>query len=606
MISTIDFIVIACYLGAILTIGLLFRKKASQGKDAYFMGNRTIPWYRLGLSNATGMFDISGTMWLVTLTFAYGLKSIWIPWLWPVFNQIFLMVYLSKWLRRSNVLTGAEWIYFRFGKGSGGKQSHAIVVLFAIISCIGFLAYGFIGFGKFMAILIPWDTVSSFLPFTLPENYAPHFYGIVISLFAVFYSVLGGMSGIVWTDMIQYSIMVITSIIVAILAWNAMAIQTLQVPQSWHDPFFGFKLDLDWSGIIDGVNAKIASDGFSLFGIFFTLMLFKGLLASVAGPAPNYDMQKILAARSPGEAAKMSGLVSLALIPVRYLMVGGFAILGLLYYDRLNLDTGQGIDFENILPSAIANFVPVGFVGLFLAALLAAFMSTFAATLNAAQAYVVNDIYPKFVPKATNSQVRRASYITGVTVVAISILLCFFIQDVNGIVQWIVSALWGGYLMANILKWHWWRFNGQGYFMGMLFGIVPAIILPLVFETTLELYLFPGLLAISAIGCIIGTYSAPPTGMATLKNFYSKTRPWGLWKPVYQELIAELPDFKRNTSFSKDALNVGIGIIAQTLLVAVPLYLLLHRYSEMVFCLILLGTCGIWLKYRWWDRLDAD
>lgn len=69
----------------------------------------------LGLSNASGMFDISGTMWLVTLLFVYGLKSAWIPWLWPVFNQIFLMIFLSVWLRRSNVTTGAEWINTRFG-----------------------------------------------------------------------------------------------------------------------------------------------------------------------------------------------------------------------------------------------------------------------------------------------------------------------------------------------------------------------------------------------------------------------------------------------------------------------------------------------------------
>ena len=70
----------------------------------------------LGLSNASGQFDISGTMWMVTLAFIYGIKSAWVPWLWPVFNQIFLMVYLSVWLRRSNVLTGAEWIQTRFGK----------------------------------------------------------------------------------------------------------------------------------------------------------------------------------------------------------------------------------------------------------------------------------------------------------------------------------------------------------------------------------------------------------------------------------------------------------------------------------------------------------
>ena len=69
-----------------------------------------LPWYFLGVSNASGMFDIAGTMWLVYLLFIYGMKSVWIPWLWPVFNQVFLMVYLSAWLRRSSVMTGAEWI----------------------------------------------------------------------------------------------------------------------------------------------------------------------------------------------------------------------------------------------------------------------------------------------------------------------------------------------------------------------------------------------------------------------------------------------------------------------------------------------------------------
>ena len=118
------------------------------------LGGNRLPWYMLGLSNASGMFDISGTMWLVAIMFVYGMKSIWIPWLWPVFNQVFLMVFLSAWLRRSNVSTGAEWIGTRFGNGPSGKLSHSVVVVFALISCLGFLAYGFIGLGKFVEIFI--------------------------------------------------------------------------------------------------------------------------------------------------------------------------------------------------------------------------------------------------------------------------------------------------------------------------------------------------------------------------------------------------------------------------------------------------------------------
>ena len=111
----------------------------------------------LGVSNASGMFDISGTMWLVYLLFVYGLKSIWIPWLWPVFNQIFLMVFLSVWLRRSGVMTGAEWIKFRFGRARARTLAHMVVVAFALLNVIGFLAYGFVGIGKFAATFLPWQ-----------------------------------------------------------------------------------------------------------------------------------------------------------------------------------------------------------------------------------------------------------------------------------------------------------------------------------------------------------------------------------------------------------------------------------------------------------------
>ncbi|MGB6151317.1 MAG: sodium:solute symporter, partial [Pricia sp.] len=214
MLETIDITIISCYLLATIFIGLILRKKAQRSKSDYLLGGNTIPWYMLGLSNASGMFDISGTIWLVTLMFVYGIKSAWIPWLWPIFNQIFLMVYLSKWLRKSNVTTGAEWIQTRFGFGKGGKLSHTIVVLFALLSCLGFLAYGFIGLGKFVEIFIPWEVLSPFVPFTIPLGYVPHFYGVIFTLFAIFYSLLGGMKGIVWADVLQFGIMTISALVI--------------------------------------------------------------------------------------------------------------------------------------------------------------------------------------------------------------------------------------------------------------------------------------------------------------------------------------------------------------------------------------------------------
>lgn len=126
----IDLSIIFAYIAVTIFIGFYISKRASKNLDSYFLGGKTMPWYILGVSNASGMFDITGTMWLVYLCFVYGLKSAWIPWLWPIFNQIFLMVYLSIWLRRSNVLTGAEWITTRFGKGTGANLAHISVVFY--------------------------------------------------------------------------------------------------------------------------------------------------------------------------------------------------------------------------------------------------------------------------------------------------------------------------------------------------------------------------------------------------------------------------------------------------------------------------------------------
>ncbi len=606
--TAIDFIIILLYLLSTIVIGFVLRKQAQTSKESYLLGGNKLPWYMLGLSNASGMFDISGTVWLVTILFVYGVKSIWLPWLWPVFNQIFLMMFLSMWLRRSNVTTGAEWIGTRFGFTKGATRSHIIVIVFAIIMGLGYLTYGFVGLGKFMEIFIPWELVQPYVPFDVPAQYVAHFYGIIFTCFAVFYTLLGGMVSIVWADLIQYIIMTISAIIIGVIAMLALSKNQLLVPEGWSSPFFGWNLDMDWTGIIAEVNQKISEDGFSLFSVLFTMMLFKGVLVSLAGPAPNYDMQKILSTKSVREAALMSGSVSLILMPVRYFMIAGFAVLGLLFYNQLDLMVpGKGLDFEQILPSAINQFVPIGFLGLLLAGLLAAFMSTFAGTLNAAQAYIVNDIYLKFVnPKADNKKIRNFNYLSGIVLVVVSIVFGFFAKDVNDVLQWIVSGLYGSYVAANILKWYWWRFNANGFFWGMVGGLIPALTFRYIFVGILDLYTFPLMLLISLIACIAGTYSSPPVEREILKNFYKNVRPWGFWKPIHDEVVAENPDFKRNTDFKKDMFNVTIGIIWQTALVVFPIYLVLMDVVPLIVSISIAVITSIILKKTWFDKLPKD
>ena len=612
----IDLLIILAYLLTISILGIVLKKRAQSSKSEYLLGGNKLPWYMLGLSNASGMFDISGTMWLVTALFVYGLKSIWLPWLWPVFNQIFLMVYLSAWLRRSNVTTGAEWINHRFGEDFGAKMSHAIIVLFAIANSLGFLAYGFIGLGKFMEIFIPWEFVNQYLHLNIAPQYIPHLYGIVFTLFAVFYAVLGGMVSIVIADVIQYTIMTVSAVMIAIIAMKALGTQHLDVPAGWDTPFFGRTLGIDWSSKIADVNQKIREDGYQMFTAFFMMMLCKGFLVSAAGPTPTYDMQKILATKSPAEGAKMSGFVSVILMPSRYLMIAGFAVLGILFYNNLDLVVAGKIDYEQVLPSAINQFVPTGLLGLLLAGLLAAFMSTFAGTLNAAQAYITNDLYLKYINKKPNHrQVKLSNYLSGIIFVVISIILGMASKNVNQLLQIIVSALWGGYVAANVLKWYWWRFNSYGFFYGMLFGMAASAI-PLIWPDMLErmyphiaydlrfLYFFPFILVISTIGSILGTFLYKPTDIEVLKNFYRKVKPWGFWKPIFKLVVAEDPDFKRNTNFWRDMLNVGLGIIGQTAIVALPIYLVIKQYIPLMIAVGITVIIGIIMKKTWWDKLE--
>ena len=603
----VDIAIVVAYLLTVSLIGVLLSRRASKSLNSYLLGGKELPWYLLGLSNASGMFDISGTMWLVTIMFVYGLKSVWLPWLWPTFNQIFLMMFLSAWLRRSNVTTGAQWIGTRFGQGLGTQLSHGVVVIFAIINCLGFMAYAFVGLGKFIQIFVPWETVAPYVPFSVPDQYVPHLYGLAFTVVAVFYTILGGMRSIVLADLVQYIIMTVSAVIIAGIAMHELSARALIVPEGWHTPFFGWNLNLDWSAIIADVNNKIASDQFSLFTIVMMLMLFKGIGASAAGPAPNYDMQKILSTRSPREAALMSGFVSVVLFPVRYLMVVGFAVLGLLYYDRLNLVVAGKVDFEQILPSAISEFAPVGLMGCLLAGLLAAFLGTFSGTLNAAQAYIVNDLYLKYIqPNAPNRRVAFISYAAGVVIVAVSIVLGIFAQDVNSLLQWIVSGLYGGYVAANMLKWYWWRFNGHGYFWGMVAGLVPALIFPKVFPNTLALYYFPALFLLSLIGCLIGTYASKPTDEKTLIAFYRNVRPWGFWGPIRRKVIAMDPAFQENRNFNRDMFNVVVGTIWQTSLVLLPMYVVLMNWRAAGIVVGVVVATSAVLKKSWYDQLDKE
>lgn len=590
----LDIAIIVTYLGASVAVGYWVSRRATKDLQAYFLGGNKMPWYVLGISDASGMFDIAGTMWLVSIMFVYGLKSIWLPWLWPVFNQVFLAVYLSKWLRRSNAMTGAEWIETRFGRGRGAQLSHLIVVVFALVSVVAFLSYAFKGIGKFATDFLPW-------------HLSANEYALILMGVTTLYVVKGGMFSVVVTEVMQFCILSVASIVLGLIAMSRVSPETLRrvVPAGWDDPFFGWHLTLDWTPLIPAVQERIGADGYSLFGIFFMMLLLKGVLVSAAGPAPNYDMQRILSTRNPREASLMNMWVNVVLVFPRYFLITGLTILALVFYSDSIRAMGSSIDFEMVLPYALDRFVPVGLRGLLVAGLLAAFMSNFAATVNAAPPYIVNDIYRRFInPNASQKTYVRLSYVASLGVVLSGISVGWFVGSIDSVIKWIVAALWGGYTASNMLKWYWWRFNGYGYFWGMVAGIGASLVLPFAVPSLSALNSFPLILAISLVGCFAGTLLTPAEDTEVLKSFYRKVRPWGVWGPIQALVMADDPAFVPNRDAPRDAFNIVFGIVWQLALMALPIYLVLRKWPAFwMAAAVVAATSGV-LKKTWWDNLE--
>lgn len=610
-IHSVDVAVLIAYFVATILVGLWVSKRGAKDMDSYFLGSKSLPWYLLGISDASGMFDIAGTMLMVYWLFVYGLKSVWLPFLWPVFNQIFLMMFLSAWLRRSNVLTGAEWIQFRFGRGTGANLAHLSVVLFALVNTVGMLAYAFKGIGKFAVVMLPtsWQLTTQTTGWFSNEN----IYAVIILALTSVYAIKGGMISVVATEVMQFTILTITSLIIGIVAMSKVSHEMIaqSIPAGWANPFFGAKLDLNWTGILDQVTEAIHKDQLEWFGIIFGLMFFKGILASLAGPAPNYDMQRVLATRNPREACMMNGMVNVVLYFPRYMMITGITVLALAYC-MPDLRAMEKPDFERLLPIVLTRYVPQGVVGLLLAGLLAAFMSNFAATINAAPAYIVNDIYKRFFnPNSTPQSEVLLSRVASLAVLIVGIVFGLMTTNIFDVMMWIVGALYGGYVIANVLKWYWWRFNGYGYFWGMVSGIVGAMLVPELVNLAVgysvnPLYTFPILLVLSLIGCIAGTYLGEPEDDEILKHFYRKTRPWGVWGPIRQMVVSEDPTFQPNDDFIKDVINVAVGIVWQLCLTSLPIFLVLQSWAWFGGTLAVLVVASVFIKLNWYDKLPHE
>jgi Na+/proline symporter len=565
----IDIFIVAVYILVLVWIGLRVKKRAARGLDAYFLGDRKLPWWMLAMSGSSSYWDITGTMWIVSLICIMGMKAMWHQWIWGWPLPVFFAFFMGKWINKSKVLTAAEWMKTRFGEDSAGSSARSAYAALAIVTVTGFLAYDAVGMGKFG---------TQFLPFS------KGLCSVLILGITGIYIIFGGFHSLIITEVVQTILMSIGAVIIAVIGFAKVDLAALS--QKMGGAFFS--LSVHWK------EPALGETEFFLFGALAIAWIGKGMLLCFGGPEQLYDFQRFLSAKNEKDASKM-GLLWGALHTLRWPMAMGIALLFLSGFMGVK-------DYESVLPAVINQFLPVGVRGLVLAALLAAFMSTFNSTVNAGASYIVVDIYKKFLnPRATQKQLVYAGYVSSFLLIATGIAIGATAQSIHKVFQWIMAALGAGVLLPNFLRWYWWRLNGWGFTAGVLVGIGASLV-QAVFFSSAPLYIyFPVIAGIGLVASVIVSFATPSTDENVLLNFYKTIQPAGLWGPVKRQAKKLFPEFKKE-SFRFSLLNVAVGIPWLFSLWVSPMYLVARAYGRAAVFAGVAVILSIVLYFTWYRR----
>jgi len=573
--TVVDYAVIAGYFAVVIALGFWYQKRASRSLEAYFLGSKRMSWVALAMSGSVSTFDITGTMWIVSLLFVAGMRSMWNHWMWGWMMGAFFLAYMGKWVQRSKVMTGAEWMKTRFGDGPGGRTARTAYALMAVITQATFIGYAFQGIGKFGSVYVDLSPTTCAL--------------LVIGV-TTFYVLLGGLYSVVVTDVIQTVVLTIAGVAIAAVAYTQLTPGAL-----------GEALPGDWASIVPRwrlpeLAGHPTHASYEFFGALVIVWVLKGLLLNAGGPAQMYDFQRFLAARSARDAAKIGASWSLFLV-VRWAMCMALVLLAL-------TAVGDVRDPEKVMPMVLQRFLPAGLRGLVVAGLLAAFMSTFSSTVNSGASYIVRDFYqPLCRGRSDERHLVRAGYLATLAIVGAGVLIGFQAQSIRQIWDWLMMALGAGVVIPNVLRWYWWRINGWGYAAGTLGGIALATV-PL-FVPAWPLYVtFPLICAGSLAASILVTLATRPVDEKVLVSFYRTVRPFGAWGPVRDR--ADLSAEQRaapSEKASRAVLNVVLAMIAITGYYLFPMYLVGHWHARAGFFLGVALLATVALALTWYRHL---
>ena len=587
--EVIDWAILIIFFIILLSIGFFASKRAGKSVNDFFLSGRNMPWWLLGISMVATTFSADTPNLVTDIVRTNGVSGNWVWWAFLLTGMLTVFVYAKLW-RRSEVLTDLEFYELRYGgKGAAflrGFRALYLGVFFNVMIMASVCLAG-IKIGSVMLGLSPAQTL------------------LIAATVTVLYSSLGGLKGVIMTDFFQFGLAMVATFWAAIVIINLPEVGGLD--KLIAHPDITPKLDL----IPDFSNRD-------LFLVVFVLPIaVQWWSVWYPGAEPGgggYVAQRMLSAKNENHAVWATLLFNFmhyAVRPWPWILI---ALASIIVFPNLNdlqvafPDVDKSIIGHDLAYPAMLTKLPSGLLGLLLASLAAAFMSTIASHLNWGSSYVVNDFYRRFFD--TGASEKKLVFLGRLTTIILMIFSCIIALLLSNALQAfsILLQIGAGTGLLFILRWFWYRINIYSEISAMIISFLVALYLQIVhprigFEViSTEVQLIIGV-SITTFSWILITYLTPSEDKKVLRDFYKKIQPGGIgWKKVVDDAKKEGVNIEGN----KEAWDVPTGIICMVLgclFVYSILFsigsLLYSKYTVATFLLVISFVSLFFLQKAW-------
>ncbi|MGC1308798.1 MAG: sodium:solute symporter family protein [Phormidesmis sp.] len=514
----IDWIIVIGYLVLTMILGVYLSRKASGSLVDFFVSGRSLPWWLAGTSMAATTFSIDTPLYIAGVVGNRGIAGNWEWWSFGVAHVVMIYVFARMW-RRSEIVTDAELTEMRYGGNTAAVLRGVKAFLFAVpINCIG-IGYSMLAMTKVVDALQLWQSLG------YEPGEAGKLWSVIgISAFVLLYAGFSGLWGVVATDFFQFFLALIGAVIVAIAAVNSPEIGGMR---SLVDQFTAatnpdalsfipltFNNGIQWSAL-----AGIPSSTF----LAYVMLQWWSFRRSDGG---GEFVQRLAASKTEVEAEKAAWFFNILHYVIRtwpWIVVALAAVV--IYPDLADRELGY--------PLLMLDYLPPIILGIVVASLIAAFMSTVSTLINWGASYLTNDLYGRFLsPNATQAELVLAGRMASILVTVLGAIAAFIATDVATVFR-LVIAIGTGPGLVLILRWFWWRINAAAELSAMVGGFVVGLLTSVVPVLTIENFGWRLTVTslITTVFWVAAMLLTPPESDETLDSFYIKVRPGGPgWK----------------------------------------------------------------------------